>query len=788
MAEAGVLRCEVYDSTDARWNVLPVKGRRLPVPASYDLESDFTTSLRKLESEVVLDDPASRPTEGGSETLRLPPGRDKTIGKWINSVRSGSPHLTATSGSEDLVSLASATTQRTSTAASAASAAPVSHVIPSQANGSPHVESKQVKCGQSHALSPTRTPAERHEHPRTARPASTKSSQDRIEDNKLFLESFRPPSNVPQHRPQPHGQPPKSQKASEASVTVAPASQPKPKPPQPAASKAQAGAGINRFTLIDLPDEDTESSSTGPSSVPPPGYEITGADENNVPTQQSDSHLNSQRSLLDDDDDMRRDTENTGFTEVSRQKKASNTRSSTSKPASRRVMVKGKGGLVERLADDDTEPRRVYWNTKHPKPGPAKGKSSKQTTTASATLKNLKAGFELPTAPPSNTSTPQKANTVTEPQTRPPAPQPCSSKLLACIKSSLEDARMHRGLVESRFELGKVLMHNDRSIEEGANWDQIKTDILERSNGFKANYGAFSPAITSRVRDITALLAHFKISEVVSEQAQWHLTCSTTDQKEMNLIVDARNTQAEPYISNERILGATYMHHPQRAHDARWVMRGACRRNIESIEGASDLFSTLQTPEWTSPSSDSSADITYPALHGRDTPALFVHATQLHVTKRYLTDTHNPNQHLQITRIIEMLISRGNPSYGGDANRFQTHCQPYETLVAPEAESPLWYELSLHDERFDIIADNSTLSLGQRAAWSVEERLTDEIKAGLGALEALSGRFVEVMDGVGHENRGMGWVINRSIKEKRVKRDAEKAGKILNAPAVDGLW
>lgn len=532
--------------------------------------------------------------------------------------------------------------------------------------------------------------------------------------------------------------------------------------------------------------DDSSGSDTTVAPLAPPGYNISSPSSENVkivpPHRHSSKDGGSSINLMDADLPLNTPTrvtsselDNTLTEHTSTDDWSTVTFSKSKKKAPAGKAPNVSNMIIERKADDEEEPRRRIFRGSRKKARAPASKASKNTKGSDA-LKKLKADFDIELTPKPSAFAPKNGTTAKTPTklTQPAKPSPkCSPRLLTCVKSAFEQARLHRGSIQSRFEIGRVLMHHDTKVtDERMDWAYMKAEHLTGFSCFKTFQGAFTPSITTASRDMCAILLELGItSDPFVSIAIWELTCSTTDKQEVRIVVNASD-DTEPVIeAHKQICGATYVHRPQNVHDARWISFCISYKDCKAVPGAQELLDSLHTPQV----QDLEAAFSYPELQGRDRPALSVKAVQLRVSSRYALPDRSANHYIEISRIVEPRVLRREEAIAVESHPFRV---PSLTEIELSRFDVLWYEVSLGlIESPHAFKENESLDVGSEASWTVDQVVDKNYEQDLAILEAATNDLVERMDNLGLQNRGMAKQLEMKRKNKRAKAEVD-----LNKP------
>lgn len=522
--------------------------------------------------------------------------------------------------------------------------------------------------------------------------------------------------------------------------------------------------GFNSLLDMGPETEDGSEAATTKSSLPP-GYNM----DSPKTTKANDPNVNNQTPLVDVHDGG----DDTGFTVVKGSAKQS-----------RKARGKGGDAIIETKEEDPPERRKKMKSSRHRMAGPPPKKKEKKGKALNEALEGLRYDFttEQPPKPGErirNDSRPQRAM----PQ---PAKQPaCSPKLLSCAKSTFQRARLHRGLVESRMEIGRALMHCDLTeTKERMSWGPMKNDHLRNIKDFHTFDQGFSPAITSAWKDIIAISQALGIrSSPLKSDAVWEIVCSSTDKQQVTIVVDAaEGSEVEPFIILQRkLLGATYLHAPQNVHDARWITVGTTKKRIAEVQGAENIVGSLRTT-WTNRGNDFS----YPTMEGTDSPLLSIIAVRLRTTVRYrIPSSVTANHYVDFVRMIEPKMRRKDPPDNPmESYLFKVMCDDEKAL---QGKNGLWYEVQIGQiHQPEVLRENEDLELGEEATWKVDDIVDADFEKSQGALEASAMELVGKMANIGIGNRGEAWKMEKRMKEREAKKQVE-ANLAFTAPPGT-LW
>ncbi|KAI9719188.1 MAG: hypothetical protein M1828_006281 [Chrysothrix sp. TS-e1954] len=319
------------------------------------------------------------------------------------------------------------------------------------------------------------------------------------------------------------------------------------------------------------------------------------------------------------------------------------------------------------------------------------------------------------------------------------------SHLVKGLTKALERARLYAGDVDLELQCGKIMYDQAPKHLKPVFAADILGPALNSSHAFKTLDGAFTSVLSSEGSDFEALFTTVGIdmASPCRRNAYYELLCQDSNRKMIRVKVNALQVEKEPcVVSEEAMLGAVYMHFPQRVWDARLLVMGSRSKgaNEAACNGVEELVESLVVQK-----TDKGC---LPLIQGRDGHGLEVKAVRLHALVQY-DALQTGDVLLEVKRVYDMGVKRKFSKRIGDQGYFQAACSGDSRM---RREQRLWYEVSLGcTQRPHQLNENKAMQLGSKAHWKAEDVLKS---INLKGVESLGCRLVEKMDSVGYHNKG----------------------------------
>jgi len=359
----------------------------------------------------------------------------------------------------------------------------------------------------------------------------------------------------------------------------------------------------------------------------------------------------------------------------------------------------------------------------------------------------------------------------------PPTDKPsrtANPKLAQSVRAGLEIARSFRGAIIIESQIGQILLATVPKHMTEAPFDASELPpTMSNIQGFQSSGEAFTSHVSTSHSDMLPLLDRpllgccpFTLGDLpISEKAVYEFICTCSDKKQITVIIDAigqsSDSGASSYVvEKEKILAATYLHFPQRVWDARISVRGEVRASLEEYEGVKELIDSVYVRV-----SDPGG---MPEILGRDGAALTVDCVRIRLMLNYATAMSACRTHfLRLTKIQELTVCRYESDMLENRGLFRTAPEDEASMIN---DHRLWFEASLGMSEAKQFQQNTTLELGGEVSWTVDDVVSE---GDLRILESKTVTLVEMMDGVGYHNKGIG--ARKELKFRKQKADEKKA-------------
>jgi len=356
----------------------------------------------------------------------------------------------------------------------------------------------------------------------------------------------------------------------------------------------------------------------------------------------------------------------------------------------------------------------------------------------------------------------------------PPTDKPsrtATSKFAQSVRAGLEIARSFRGAIIIESQIGQILLARVPKHMTEAPFDASElSPTMGNIQDFQSSGETFTSHVSTSHSDMSALLARPLLNcpllpleeDPGYKKAVYEFLCTCSDKKQITVIIDALGKSSDPgassyVVEKEKILAATYLHFPQRVWDARISVRGEVRASLEEYEGVKELLDSVYVQV-----SDTGG---VPEILGRDGAALTVDCVRIRLMLDYVTATPAGRTHcLRLTKIQELTVCRFESDMLENRGLFRTATEDEASMIN---DHRLWFEASLGMSEAKQFEENTTLELGGEVSWTVDDIVSE---ADLRILESKTATLVEMMDGVGYHNKGIGARKELKLQKQKGRR------------------
>ncbi|KAI9788444.1 MAG: hypothetical protein M1816_006880 [Peltula sp. TS41687] len=378
-------------------------------------------------------------------------------------------------------------------------------------------------------------------------------------------------------------------------------------------------------------------------------------------------------------------------------------------------------------------------------------------------------------------------------------------KMHGSVLEMLELAKTHRGKVEIRMELGKILVSGLNTAQKPFPPEEWDNFFVEQSSLSVE----FTKLLTTSATDADSILdmktvdgrRYFKALPE-AKQVFYEIECSDSSGEELTVHVDGTSFEFEKIRKPSRMFGSVYSFYPERSWDSRVVVEGINTTSQIEDEVKELVDNLFIPPNQTNISLSTNAPdlrirsvilkrrsrhLVLPYRPQRRQRGQSTTTTKTSSTSSSASTTSNstssstqahPQMILQITEARDLILQH-HPSIKGALRAFST---PALQMINDVEGSRLWYEVDLIPLASEqLLKENVALGLAEEASWTADMVVGEKL---MGRLYGLTKDMLEGMDDVGRVLKKRMGVQEKELMEREKQRETqarlEEEGKLID--------